>query len=1260
MYLPIRSAPDSLEHDHDAEAYNGIEIHLDDPSLVQTTTSYEHIIDNTALAGRCPTNDYTAMDDDLQFGMDYDRASEAAPRRRRASTVEDEMDGIRTQASAKAKSLQDATSQSQSDPDSCRICRGEATPDEPLFYPCKCSGSIKYVHQDCLMEWLSHSQKKHCELCKTPFRFTKLYAPNMPKTVPFYVFISHITKYLLRNILVWARAGLVLMVWLVWLPYLMRRVWSALFWLSDEGLGPVFTRLETPSLTSDNIGSTAGAATCPSSPLFARATSAATLQGIMSRMPLSSTATTTTTSLYGINITSDNPVSNILLNMFLGSFYTAGTTPRSDPTATVQGVAAPTAIHQPTLLSGVKLLQKMSSSSPTLGNFAIDVMEGQIITVLVIICFILIILVRDYVVQQQPDINMRAAFAAAENAAPAEIPAHPAGLPDPTEGLRAEDVERLRGPEAQDNGNGGQLNDNMGQQNAQWLRMIDFPATLDPQPPELVGFAGRPESPASDDLHHNRRATSTLGNADSSREGDSTDVEMSTVDEYVRIHRAAEGDPATILRIIHEEGLEDRLAYFVQLTQSQLDRSHFEAQDERGELPNQLADWESDVDQTWLDDAQEDARRHNDESEATRTAVPSDARGDEGYTSRPRSATDGPQDIGDFNPLRDGNWAWPNNVLHNRPADAQGPVAPHFQPYERRAAPDEPGGASRAWNHATPPSSTLGDSAPSSLQGPTPSSSENNENINHQTAVASGAAPDSAMDDSLPEDWEAISEVNGPIDSQENAPAQEDDAVAGEDNQRAGLAAIGQRVADFMWRDVEAIPPHELPPLADPVDDFFDHDQDAAVALAEGPLAQEEERDQEVVAAAAEAGIDADAEAIEDAEDLEGILELLGMRGPIAGLFQNALFCAFLVSITLFLGVFLPYNLGRLAIWLVANPTRPVRILFSLSKLVQDTALLLAGSTTTLLFRLVNSILIILRPSLPQPEFIKNAAQGSWNMTENALGSLLDIMWTDLPFISADEVRNFSTVSHAALLTLKGQIASSLAALGNGVLFLFGGDYISKMGDVSSWVMTASATVLQCLKDLPTLITNPSSWVIDLGTSEDLAPLQSELASWGAMDRVWAILGGYVAMCVAAALYLGRGGPISPGRVGQEWEATVIDALNQASGVMKVILIIGIEMLVFPLYCGLLLDAALLPLFEDTTIMSRVMFTVNYPLTSIFVHWFVGTGYMFHFALFVSMCRKIMRKGVLCKYSYLCRLLPTTVPDEHTTDCIRHRLHSRS
>ena len=32
--------------------------------------------------------------------------------------------------------------------ETCRICRAEGTDTEPLFYPCKCSGSIKFVHQE--------------------------------------------------------------------------------------------------------------------------------------------------------------------------------------------------------------------------------------------------------------------------------------------------------------------------------------------------------------------------------------------------------------------------------------------------------------------------------------------------------------------------------------------------------------------------------------------------------------------------------------------------------------------------------------------------------------------------------------------------------------------------------------------------------------------------------------------------------------------------------------------------------------------------------------------------------------------------------------------------------------------------------------------------------------------------------------------------------------------------------------------------------
>ncbi|KAM9913061.1 hypothetical protein OXX69_001961 [Metschnikowia pulcherrima] len=68
----------------------------------------------------------------------------------------------------------------------CRICRGEASLTQPLMHPCKCRGSIKYIHQECLLEWLEHSNNKakRCDICNTPYRFVTLYDPDMPAKMP--------------------------------------------------------------------------------------------------------------------------------------------------------------------------------------------------------------------------------------------------------------------------------------------------------------------------------------------------------------------------------------------------------------------------------------------------------------------------------------------------------------------------------------------------------------------------------------------------------------------------------------------------------------------------------------------------------------------------------------------------------------------------------------------------------------------------------------------------------------------------------------------------------------------------------------------------------------------------------------------------------------------------------------------------------------------------------------------------------------------
>ncbi|KAJ8394531.1 hypothetical protein AAFF_G00045410 [Aldrovandia affinis] len=59
--------------------------------------------------------------------------------------------------------------------DLCRICQmGEQSPSNPLLEPCRCTGSLQYVHQDCMKKWLRSKIRSGsnldavttCELCK--------------------------------------------------------------------------------------------------------------------------------------------------------------------------------------------------------------------------------------------------------------------------------------------------------------------------------------------------------------------------------------------------------------------------------------------------------------------------------------------------------------------------------------------------------------------------------------------------------------------------------------------------------------------------------------------------------------------------------------------------------------------------------------------------------------------------------------------------------------------------------------------------------------------------------------------------------------------------------------------------------------------------------------------------------------------------------------------------------------------------------------
>ncbi|KAM7378800.1 hypothetical protein PAMP_004398 [Pampus punctatissimus] len=113
--------------------------------------------------------------------------------------------------------------------DICRVCRSEGTQDKPLYHPCVCTGSIKFIHQECLLQWLKHSRKEYCELCKHRFAFTPIYSPDMPSRLPVQDIFAGLVTSIGTAIRYWFHYTLVAFAWLGVVPLTACRIYKCLF-----------------------------------------------------------------------------------------------------------------------------------------------------------------------------------------------------------------------------------------------------------------------------------------------------------------------------------------------------------------------------------------------------------------------------------------------------------------------------------------------------------------------------------------------------------------------------------------------------------------------------------------------------------------------------------------------------------------------------------------------------------------------------------------------------------------------------------------------------------------------------------------------------------------------------------------------------------------------------------------------------------------------------------------------------------------------
>lgn len=1057
------------------------------------------------------------------------------------------------------------------EPDTCRICRGEGTEEEQLFYPCKCSGSIKFVHQACLVEWLSHSQKKHCELCKTPFRFTKLYDPNMPQNLPAPLFLRQLLIHSFRTIVTWLRFVLVAFVWLGWLPWSMRAIWRALFWLADGRWSGADAPQQSSSehlaqvVANGTASMNVGAATTA----LAGASDVPAVQSPVSSM---------------FSFSSGEPLLlTVIKKAFSALFFPAMSGTGSLSTSPSNVTAGSYKPRRPSWLSDVEFLNTLTPS-PTINNILIDTLEGQLITLLVVISFILIFLIREWVVQQQPMANI----AEGEREAAVQLIANNRPV------QRPEEVQpELHAPQPED----------VPRDESTHEHVEDISNRAD------EGGLGSLAETESYRVHSSFRDGNSSSSSDSGTQGPSTSqhmfrrnsdsedelnplsLEHSTshgnqvwpgVDTFRDLWARGHGDPEQVLRLVREEGRQDELGWIV-TAMTKLQRNDSLRGSWRRESPlHEAASSDSFADQTEMQSESSSAR--------SPLLEPSSS-----------AVNRHPWDIASV-----------SNPLGTGASDDR---------QDREFTNDDLGSSLRAVGDSEVPS----DSTPSA-----------------DTGIQSDQVPS------------ASASTNAVTTNAERA---SENAVATPQNDQAAAASpknLVARLFDWFWADLETPDQGQDRPQED--DDHVV--EDPALEAPFVPIQNNRRLANEAApnnqAIAPDFGLDAnDAEAVEEGDDLEGILELIGMQGPIFGLLQNGVFSALLISFTVAIGIWLPYLWGKIALVLLANPVQlvfgvPMTAISVFADVTLDT---LIGSLGYVMYWLSLICKVVLSPFgafVPLGEWIpqtKSVTSASLSLIDASSHRLRNVLQAFFVFHESD-VPMFSVLSHQALKIHQARIAAfthTAFTVGKFILHDFplrivshgpvGAFSVENGFDGLAQLLVQARDQVYDLVHLLLYTSKGTSWFGSSvsGSASAGITISYDLAVWDTKDRVIAIFMGYLLASALGLLYLRFTNMLSGGERGQRVEGIVADILHQAGGVMKVILIIGIEMIVFPLYCGSLLDVALLPLFENATIASRLEFTSSSPLTSLFVHWFIGTCYMFHFALFVSMCRKIMRSGVLCK-----------------------------
>lgn len=958
--------------------------------------------------------------------------------------------------------------------DTCRICSAPSDLDQPLFYPCKCSGTIRYIHQDCLTTWLSHSKKKTCDVCKHPYSFTKVYAADMPSTLPPLLLFRRLAQQALFAVLFGLRAIMVGTVWLAVLPWITIWTWRVYFTMGESTAWWISGRGRPYA------------------------------------------------DFFGMN----------------------GPTASSNGSFTGLGLPSNATIYQ------------RISNRPFWSMLSADIFAGQIIASLIVLIFVAIFLLREWISQ-----NARPGVFEDEDGGaihPAPQPGDPPAaaveepvnvhIPDENgfagnalreaalDARRQERVMRVHRGAGVAQRQGLRQRDPLEMDRHQVLRnrpldKLPFPLESAPQLPQVP----REQPPQYEPKHHPRKGKGRAEEPDDTGEGSSDLHSQRRIRRRIHIEEdeSMSHDTADSQDVQPSTSLNggEALTYPFTFRASSSINSNFQ-EPSRGSDPvvgpstfNERYPWDADF---HIDSQPTSSSVSSPTTPALHVNIGTPLR-------RPPMA----------NSTIFAEGATPNKLQPSPALPLSSPsLAMYLAPEELEAGPSSPG-PSGYFDSGEHSKEELEEELESFFRDPESTNPDLPPPSDGQDQASIATLPDTLLDEN---------------DEEDDDEGEDDDIPA-----QAPAAEVDQVLDD-----------------EDEEDDDGDGDGDDLV----------NPRDENVAAAPQIQVVFNQPGDMDDLEpgvedDLDGAMEAIGLRGPILGVFQNAVLMVFVLDTAIGFGVWLPFIFGKTTALLSLDPPRalyildlPIRAMRVITDPIVDFVTVILGlfvfPSLYWSIRLVLDVLLLLaRRKVSSDDIIE------WT------SSKITTTWESV-------VASLQTPSPSPAISLPQRLENFLES--DSVIAQYLEPYFATLGRE---VRTASEQL-------------QTSWVnLTMGQ--------------GTREKVFAIILGYGVVGVLLAIYLNVftvGNARSAGRA-------IRSAVRQQLLVVKVAMFIVIELVIFPLGCGIMLDICTVWVFPEASLESRAAFFTQAPLTAMFYHWVAGTMFMYQFAILLAGCRNIMRPGAM-------------------------------